>query len=517
MSEPIDWARVPARSLADARLRKRVRVWEAAQEREGRTVSARNAGDTLVLEAWQNGSAPATQARTIDSFLDHPGLTEQIAAALGFAPRPWRPQSVRDAMGVPAIHRAVTLISNVGGGLSMEAFKNGAKMPDDQRPRLIVRPDPFHIPRDFYRDTFYSMATHGEGWWWVAKRGTDNEAIALIVVPAQEIQVSERPGDLLRPIIQWRGEEMPNEDMIQITLLREVGALRGYGPLQACGAAVSVAVEAEEWAANFFAAGGYPNIWIKVAGSLGGDEDGMSTDDQIEDGALTEVMRLKEAWVQTAPNTPRITDDSIEDIKQFDPNPQGAQMLAARSRTDGETAQMFGIPGKLLEYMQEGGSLTYQNLSEVMTEFLRTCLIPNYLEPVEQTMSDLLPRSIVSRFNVRGVNRADIKTRYEVYEKGIASGVLTPEMAQMEEGIIAGDVELSPAPPSPPAAFPSVLPVQGRASGRSGDAEVRCDGMRTRRRSGVPYIARCEKLLSTTGSFVGTCPRCKKVYATQVA
>jgi HK97 family phage portal protein len=502
MTEPLDWARVPTASLADAKLRSRLKTWERMNERAGNRVEARVMGDELVMRAWADDQP--VQARAIDSFVDHPGLTEQIAAAFGYSNRPWRVAGIRDALGVPSIHRAVTLIANTMGTLTMEAWRNGRLLADEDRPRIIVRPDPFRIPRDFFRDTAYNMATRGEAWWWIAARDFDDAPLSILNVPPAEIVVEEDRDDLRYPIIRWRDKVMPYKDMRQITLMREPGELRGYGPLQVCGAAVSIAVESQEWAANFFAAGGYPNLWIKAAGDLSGNED----DPEDEDGATSEIKRLKNEWISTSPNTPKVTDESIMDIKQFDPNPQGAQMLEARDHQNGDAARMFGIPGSLLDYRAGGSNLTYQNLEQEMTKFLRTCILPNYGEPIEQTMSDLLTRSTVARFKAGSVNRADVKTRWEVYEKAIA--VLGPEegaeYARREEGLAPGDVEVAPVPLAQPSAIPSSLPVEPRTA----MAEIRCDGMRTRRRSGVSYIAKCDKLLSTTGSFVGPCPRCKK-------
>ena len=183
------------------------------------------------------------QERDIDSFVDHPGLTEQLAAIQGLSPRPWRVAGLTEALGVPAIFRAVSLIANTTGSLAIEAYRKGAPLLAEQRPRIIVRPNPFTTPRDFYRDTAYSMATRGEAWWWVASRDIDGSALSLLPVNPAEVTVSEDERDLRYPIIEWRGRRMPNADMVQITLLREPGALRGVGPLQMCGAAISVAVE----------------------------------------------------------------------------------------------------------------------------------------------------------------------------------------------------------------------------------------------------------------------------------
>ena len=48
----------------------------------------------------------------------------------------------------------------------------------------------------------------------------------------------------------------------------------------------------------------------------------------------------------------------VEDIRDINVNTQGAQMLEARQLNKGDVANMFGIPGVLLEYSAPGSSLT---------------------------------------------------------------------------------------------------------------------------------------------------------------
>jgi hypothetical protein len=172
-------------------------------------------------------------------------------------------------------------------------------------------------------------------------------------------------------------------------------------------------------------------------------------------------------------------------------------MLEARDHQNGDAARMYGIPGSLLDYRAGGSNLTYQNLEQEMTKFLRTCLIPNYLTPVEQVMSDLLTRSTIAKFFVDEVNRADIKTRYEVYNLGVQSGVLDADIAQKMEGIQPGNLENAPIPLSPPSAIPTSLPVQLRSL----PSDVRCE--------------KCNRLMvrnfSGSGSF--KCERCGHAWA----
>jgi HK97 family phage portal protein len=407
----------------------------------------------------------------------------------------YRYPSVREALGVPAILRCVTLIANTAGALSMNGIQNGVTVAAQDRPRIIVRPNPLTTPRVFWRDSAFWKATRGEQWWWVAKRDGDGLAMSLVPVPPYEVRVEEDPSDLRYPVIWWRDRKMPRGDMILDTLLPDPDhPFRGVGPLQLCGAAVSAAVEAESWAASFYSEGGFPSVWAKPEVPFA-DED--------------EATKFKQKWTSNPPNTPLVIE-GIEEVGTLPVDQASAQMLDARTFTFGQAALMFGLPGSMVEYVQSGSSLTYQNVGQRFDDFVKGCLWPNYLEGSEQAMTDLLARSWVAEFDTDRFTRPDPKTRMEIHKIAIEAGVYDPEYAQRQEGIRPGSIETAPIPPSPPQAIPA--PIEARAA-----HELRCDGMTSKRRSGVSRIERCNRLLSKTGDFVGTCPRCKKVYAAVAA
>jgi hypothetical protein len=184
-------------------------------------------------------------------------------------------------------------------------------------------------------------------------------------------------------------------------------------------------------------------------------------------------------------------------------------MLDSREQNKGTSAVMWGIPGDLLEYGRPGSSLTYTNVPELFRRFVKAPLIPDYLEPIEQHMSDLLTRSTVARFNVKGFDRADPKTRWEVYE--IMSKVVGAEeaarIASESEGFAPGDIEYAPVPFAAPQAIPAEIPVTRSAE------QVRCDGSVVIKGMLKP----CRKLLAEEAPFIGRCSRCGKAYATAVA
>jgi len=425
---------------------------------------------------WLVGRDPTQDRATISTALNGSSpssLEDLIGRIRPIRNSPWRAAGQREALGVPAVFKAVSLISNTVGSLSMEGYRAGAKLPVEDTPRLVIRPNPLTRPHEFWRDSAFNMARLGEAWWWTAKRDIDGSPMSLIPVDPREVNVEENTRDPMRPVIHWREARMPNEDMTQITYLPDPNnPLRGWGPLQACGAAVSVAVEAQEWAADWFA-GNPANTWIKSAVDI--DE--------------AEAEGIKSQWMADSLNLPKVTGPLIEDVKDVGTDPERAQMTEARNFANGEIALMFSIPSTLLNYAVQGSTITYQNVGQVADDLLRQCLLPHYLEPMEQAMSDLLTRATIGRFNVEALLRADIRTRYDVYNVGIPLGVISVEEARAAEGFGPGDVENRPVPFAPPAAVPASLPVQVRSL-----QDVRCPKCnRLNGRVGGPAEIQCKK------------------------
>lgn len=385
------------------------------------------------------GLAPREE-RAIASDADVPGLTDQLLMAQGVYPgRPWLPPRPSDAMANPAIFRGVSLLANVAGSLSLEAFRNGARMPEP--PALVRRPDPFQTPQAFVRDCVYSLAKWGELLLWIGARDPDGMALSLRVTDPVEWMIAwdERRWERT---YTWRQKEINPRDVVHVTFLRDLGSPRGMGPLQVCGAALYVSQAADEWAARFFSTSGAPLVALEHPDELTPEE----------------AQELKTAWMERIPGEPAVVSGGVK-ASPFGLNPEAAQLTQSRTQAVGDAARMLGIPGSLLEYAAQGSSLTYQNLGAVGDHLVRFTLAPGYLEPLEQALSDLLTRTTVCRFNVEGLLRADIRTRYEVYKSGVDSGILEVEEARTMEGLDPGGVETAPVGPN--AAAVMEVPVNG--------------------------------------------------------
>src|SRR6185436_13125992 len=98
-----------------------------------------------------------------------------------------------------------------------------------------------------------NMAKYGEIVWWVASEDNDGLPSALVNVPLRELQVEEKTKDRRYPKYKWGKEEgtrrtpaNPTGRFVHIFYpLTEPYALRGEGPMQLCGAAISISVESQ--------------------------------------------------------------------------------------------------------------------------------------------------------------------------------------------------------------------------------------------------------------------------------
>ena len=384
-------------------------------------------------------------------------------------------QSVNEALGVPAILRAVSLIANTTGALPVEGYRNGALLHARGR-RPASSPGPTRSRRPAP-----STATPPTTWRPGASRGggsrgatpTASPVASSWSRPGRSPSASRAATASARRSAGWAAR-CAREDMRQTIYLPDETGLRGVGPAPAAAAPRSRSRSSPR--------SGRPTSSPRTAATPASASRPRAPCREDPETGVHEADTLREQWMSKPHNTPRVYDEGIEEIKEFSVNQQGAQMLEARAYEIGDAARMFGIPGALLEYSVPGSCLTYQNVEGEYTKFVRTCLAPNYLEPIEQELTDLLTRSTVARFNVKGILRADIKTRYEVHKIAIETGIYTPEYAGQLEGFVPGDIEFAPVPPAPAGRGPDGAAGRSRAPGsraRSGRTWRRSSRRRT--------------------------------------
>lgn len=192
--------------------------------------------------------------------------------------------------------------------------------------------------------------------------------------------------------------------IVHVTGMMWPGALKGMSPVEAARQSIGIGMSTQEFAAKFFDQGATMSGVIEVPGELNPTlaRDLAKQWSRFHGGAkkahLPGVLQGGATWKTTG-----VTNEQ-------------AQFLETRKFTAAEIAgQMFlvdpsdlGIPG------DKGSSITYANLEQRNTRRVQVTFLP-WIIRIENALSALLAQPRYVKFNVNGLLRGDLKTRYETY------------------------------------------------------------------------------------------------------
>ncbi len=211
----------------------------------------------------------------------------------------------------------------------------------------------------------------------------------------------------------------------QILHLRGMGSngITGYSPIAIARQAIGLAVAAQEYGARLFKNDTRPGGVLEHPGKL-------------SDPAYTRLRRSIEEQHQGLSNAHRmmILEEGMK-WSQIGINPDDAQFLESRKFSVTETARLFNIPPHFLRDLERA---TFSNIEQQGIEFVVYTLRP-WLVRFEQRMNiELLsPQDRIThfvRFNVDGLLRGDIKTRFESYQLAKQNGWLNAdEIRELED------------------------------------------------------------------------------------
>jgi HK97 family phage portal protein len=348
-----------------------------------------------------------------------------------------REAGMSDPCQLPAVERGVEIIASAVAMMSVNTYVNGEPMP--VAPGIVNRPDPWRSRYTFLNMTVRSMVETGDVFWFLMNHDPESgRARNATVVDPSEVSVSWDAARML-PRYQWRGRMMtPGVDFMHIPLSPRVGHLEGTSPVKQAAAALWTVEATEVYAAGHFVGAGVPSGVLEVP-------------TQLDKG---EADALKAQWLEShagPTRTPAILSGGVKyEVTASDP--EHSQLVEAREQGVAVVARLLGIPTPLLLVSLPGGSsLTYQNIGQVYSEFIRSTLQPLYLVPIENAWSDLLPRTQTVRFDVNDIFRIELSARVDVYEKLVALGVVDATWIQRNEGIRPPSQTPTLYAPSPPA------------------------------------------------------------------
>lgn len=280
-------------------------------------------------------------------------------------------------------------------------------------------------------DCIEPAVDHGALWYVITPTGTDVLGIAPGVY---------RPSDVLHvPGLGYDG-------------------LKGYSPIHLAREAVGLGIAAERFGAAFFGNGARP-------GGI------LTSEKMLTDAQATRISAEWKSVHEGVPNAHKVA--VLSGNLKFQPlnvNPEDAQFLETRKFQVTEIARLFRIPPHMIGDLDRA---TFSNIEHQSLEFVIHTIRP-WLVRWEQEFNRKMftPRErnrYFVEFNVDGLLRGDIKSRYEAYQVAKSNGWLNADEIRALENmnplpngngkpyynpLNLGEVGLEPGPgapdPSPP-------------------------------------------------------------------
>ena len=330
--------------------------------------------------------------------------------------------STQTALSLASVYRSIQIIATpISKALPLETFRYGGGLEQRiENPVLVNNPSLSESRKDFIFSTVTSLAINGEAYWFKSydSRGQVNDLIALdpTTISPRLDGVNGMTG---QKVFDYLGNTYTTREIEHMRLFTTVGNLRGLGPIQAAGNDIATALDLRNFASTWFASGGVPTGVLKTGKML--------TKDQADE--ITTNWHTKQATRQLA-----VLSEGF-DYQAINATPQDLMFTNVAAQSTQTIARLFGVPARLLLTGIDGSSDTYSNLSDEQQTFYRHTLM-GYTNAIEDALSNCLPRGTTVRFNYEGLFKADMKTRWEMYD--IATGGvawLTPEEVRAKEGL----------------------------------------------------------------------------------
>ncbi|WP_180357912.1 phage portal protein [Streptomyces sp. NP160] len=344
--------------------------------------------------------------------------------------------SVETALSMSAVYRSVDILCTSVSQLELGVWRGISELKNV--PAVVARPDVNLSLSSFLKRTVMSLAGNGNAYWRLLKDDAGAPVQNIEVLNPSSIVIGYEDG---KKVYHYSGYTKPVTfqawEIKHLKLMEVFGSDYGLGPIQAVRVELRGALEMRKYADNWFTEGSIPTGVLAAKDYI----DGEQADEYRKRWEANQAKRGVAVLGNGMTYSPILL------------SPADAQFLENQAFTITQIARLFGIPANYLLAEINGNAMTYQNMEQVDTAFLKYTLTA-YLREIEEAFTDVLPRGQRARFKVQGFLRADDRTRADVHEKYKNMGVLTTEEIRISEGWGPMPDELKNMKPTPAPGMP---------------------------------------------------------------
>ena len=324
------------------------------------------------------------------------------------------------ALNLLTVYGCVNLISDTIATLPLGVFrKDSSGLPQQvATPRVLEQPNVDTDRTTFVTQVVSSLLLDGNAYVIAAPSSLMPER--LTTAHPDDVTYRDEQGTT---VPYFKGVRPPPEQWMHIKALTLPGQYKGLSPVESARQALGLGLAAQEFGARFFGSGQNPSGVIEFPGEISPDQAAIIRQKWSRDHSG--LSNSHQPGVLTGGAT----------WKPISVTPEQAQFLDTRRFTASEiAAQMFLVDPTMLGIQQQGSSLTYQNLEQRGIHLAQYTLM-RWIVRLEKAFSAMLPRPQYVKFNLGGLQRADLKTRYEAYAIGLAGApfLMVDEARQKEE------------------------------------------------------------------------------------
>ena len=324
------------------------------------------------------------------------------------------------ALGIPAIYRGITLISDAIGALPLCAYRNKRKVVPT--PQILMRP----VPNETRMETISAMAAalivHGNYIAVLGEPGANGLPDSIYPVSPDRVEVSKSNGRITYKIDE---KSYDQSEIMHIKNFTMPGDLVGKGILAVAKQALGKEIAINEYASRYFDGGVNPTAVIKSANP---------------DLTQEEADALKNAWMAmySSRNRSPVVMNSTTDFEVLSSNAAESQLVEAQTAGLTEAANILGLPPYFLG--SPNSSRTYSNVEQENLQLVKWSIQP-IAERIEAAFSDLLVRGQIAAFEYESLLKTDTASRYDAYAVALSNGFLTVDEVRDYENLDPMDHE----------------------------------------------------------------------------